>query len=108
MASFAVNWAGSRRSRSSRDCARRRTGTWAARMPGMLSGLGILSFAVAWVVLRLLLSRFRTLVLDKPNERSLHERPVPRTGGVPGFLRAAPSGLVGAAQLWVPVVIAFS
>jgi UDP-GlcNAc:undecaprenyl-phosphate GlcNAc-1-phosphate transferase len=27
-------------------------------------------------------SRFAALVLDHPNERSLHERPVPRTGGV--------------------------
>src|SRR3989442_12409795 len=105
MASFAVNWAGSRRSRSSRDCARRRTGTWAARMPGMLAGLGILSFAVAWVVLRLLLSRFRTLVLDKPNERSLHERPVPRTGGVAGFFRGALCVCFGSGHLWFPVSI---
>ena len=77
-------------------------------MPGMLAGLGILSFAVAWVVLRLLLSRFRTLVLDTPNERSLHERPVPRTGGIAVFLGAAMSVCFGAAQLWQPIVIALS
>ena len=77
-------------------------------MPGMLAGLGILSFAVAWVVLRLLLSRFRTLVLDTPNERSLHERPVPRTGGIAVFLGAAMSVWFGAAQLWLPIVIALS
>nr|WP_158217341.1 glycosyltransferase family 4 protein [Microbulbifer agarilyticus] len=36
---------------------------------------------VALVVLRILLSRLRQFALDTPNHRSLHETPVPRTGG---------------------------
>jgi hypothetical protein len=31
---------------------------------------------------RLLLSRFAQFALDEPNARSLHEKPVPRTGGI--------------------------
>ena len=59
----------------------------------MLGALGILSFAITLVLLRVLLARFARLALDQPNERSLHERPVPRTGGVAllaGALVAAP------------------
>jgi UDP-N-acetylmuramyl pentapeptide phosphotransferase/UDP-N-acetylglucosamine-1-phosphate transferase len=48
----------------------------------MLGALGILSFAVAFVLLRILLGRFARFALDHPNARSLHEQPVPRTGGL--------------------------
>ncbi len=37
--------------------------------------------AVTLIVLRLLLFRLRQLALDVPNHRSLHDTPVPRTGG---------------------------
>ena len=41
------------------------------------------AFAVTFACLWILLSRFgRRLMLDRPNERSLHERPVPRSGGI--------------------------
>jgi UDP-N-acetylmuramyl pentapeptide phosphotransferase/UDP-N-acetylglucosamine-1-phosphate transferase len=46
------------------------------------------------------------VALDHPNERSLHERPVPRTGGVAILAGAASSLIFGAAQLWVPMAIA--
>lgn len=39
------------------------------------------SAATTAMVLRLLLSRLRQFALDTPNHRSLHETPVPRTGG---------------------------
>ena len=48
----------------------------------MLGALAILSFAAAFVVLRVLLARFSRLALDRPNARSLHGTPVPRLGGV--------------------------
>ncbi len=41
------------------------------------------AFVVALACLWVLLSRFgRRLMLDRPNERSLHARPVPRSGGI--------------------------
>ena len=41
------------------------------------------AFAATLGCLWILLSRFgRRLMLDRPNERSLHERPVPRSGGI--------------------------
>ena len=43
---------------------------------------GAVSFVVAFVVVRLLLTRFARFALDRPNARSLHEQPVPRTGGI--------------------------
>jgi UDP-GlcNAc:undecaprenyl-phosphate/decaprenyl-phosphate GlcNAc-1-phosphate transferase len=42
----------------------------------------VLAFGVAFAVVRLLLARFAAFALDEPNERSLHVRPVPRTGGL--------------------------
>ena len=42
----------------------------------------VLSFSVTFVFLRVLLRRLSHRVLDRPNERSLHQTPVPRTGSV--------------------------
>jgi UDP-GlcNAc:undecaprenyl-phosphate GlcNAc-1-phosphate transferase len=57
-------------------------------------------------VTMVVLMRSRSLPLDKPNERSLHVVPVPRTGGI-----AIIAGLIAAAlwlraspSLWVPAV----
>jgi UDP-GlcNAc:undecaprenyl-phosphate GlcNAc-1-phosphate transferase len=72
----------------------------------MLGALGVLSFVVAFVAIRVLLSRFARVALDQPNARSLHERPVPRTGGIAVLLGAAVSLGFGALQLWLPMVIA--
>jgi UDP-N-acetylmuramyl pentapeptide phosphotransferase/UDP-N-acetylglucosamine-1-phosphate transferase len=66
-----------------------------------------LGFVVAFACLRVLLSRFATLALDSPNARSLHEHPVPRTGGIAVLLGAAVSLAFGAAGLWLPMALAF-
>ena len=72
----------------------------------MIVALGAASFVVAWAAARLLLSRWGALALDQPNERSLHERPVPRTGGIALAAGAAVSLALGGAQLWLPLAIA--
>ena len=75
-------------------------------MPPMLAGIAVLSFLATFALLRLLLSRFGRLVLDRPNERSLHQSPVPRTGGIPIVLVAAASLAFGAESLWLPLAVA--
>jgi UDP-N-acetylmuramyl pentapeptide phosphotransferase/UDP-N-acetylglucosamine-1-phosphate transferase len=64
---------------------------------------GILSFAVALFITYVLLARFSRLVLDLPNVRSMHERPVPRTGGIAVLLAMLTSLPFGAASLWLPL-----
>jgi UDP-N-acetylmuramyl pentapeptide phosphotransferase/UDP-N-acetylglucosamine-1-phosphate transferase len=55
----------------------------------------LVAFLIGMIVLRGLLSeRGRRLLLDEPNERSLHQRPVPRTGGL-----AIVTGVLGATAL---------
>jgi len=52
-------------------------------MRGMLWQPALAAFVIAFLSLRVLVSDFgRRLVLDRPNERSLHQHPVPRTGGL--------------------------
>src|SRR5262245_58553730 len=75
-------------------------------MPAMPAVSGALSFVVALVAVRVLLSRFGAFALDRPNARSLHERPVPRTGGIAVLLGAAVSLGFGAAPLLLPVALA--
>src|SRR5919108_1466409 len=72
----------------------------------MLWLLALISFAVTFAALRLLLARFARLALDQPNERSLHERPVPRTGGIAVLAGAAISFAFGAVALWLPLGLA--
>jgi UDP-GlcNAc:undecaprenyl-phosphate/decaprenyl-phosphate GlcNAc-1-phosphate transferase len=57
----------------------------------MLGALAMLSFAVTFVALRVLLARCGALALDRPNARSLHEQPVPRLGGMAVMLGALTS-----------------
>lgn len=45
-------------------------------------GAPIAAFAATWMVVAWLLRSFSDRILDHPNERSLHQRPVPRTGGI--------------------------
>jgi len=71
-----------------------------------MSWVAVLSFALAFGMVRLLLARFARLALDVPNERSLHERPVPRTGGIAVLLGASVALALGAAELWLPLVLA--
>jgi UDP-N-acetylmuramyl pentapeptide phosphotransferase/UDP-N-acetylglucosamine-1-phosphate transferase len=74
-------------------------------MPAMSGGVAILSFVVAFAALRIILWRFGRHALDQPNERSLHERPVPRTGGIAVLLGTAAAAAF-APQLWLPMVLA--
>ena len=68
--------------------------------------LAVLSFGVAFAAIRVLLSRFRHLALDLPNKRSLHENPIPRSGGIAVLLGGALSLAFGAADLWVAFSLA--
>jgi len=72
----------------------------------MSAVIAIFAFTVAFAMLRVLLSRFGRFALDRPNERSLHERPVPRTGGIAVLLGAAVALVFGAADLWLIAVLA--
>jgi UDP-N-acetylmuramyl pentapeptide phosphotransferase/UDP-N-acetylglucosamine-1-phosphate transferase len=70
----------------------------------MLWGPAVLAFLVSLAVVRLLLTRFARLALDQPNERSLHDRPVPRTGGIAVMAGAASAWLWISPQLWLPLI----
>ena len=65
-------------------------------MMGDVSLYGIaapfVSFAITWIVVTLVLRRFSDKILDHPNERSLHGRPIPRTGGI-GVLAGIAAGV---------------
>lgn len=76
-------------------------------MRPMLWGPAVLAFLVSLAVVRLLLTRFARLALDQPNERSLHERPVPRTGGIAVIAAAASAALWISPELWLPLLLAF-
>jgi UDP-N-acetylmuramyl pentapeptide phosphotransferase/UDP-N-acetylglucosamine-1-phosphate transferase len=72
----------------------------------MLGALAVLSFAVTYAALRLLVAKFGRVALDRPNERSLHEQPGPRPGGIALLAGAAVSLAFGVASLWLPIVLA--
>jgi UDP-N-acetylmuramyl pentapeptide phosphotransferase/UDP-N-acetylglucosamine-1-phosphate transferase len=72
----------------------------------MLWGVALLSFAVAAALAWLLVTRFARFALDQPNERSLHERPVPRTGGLAVLAGIAVSAVAFDSALWLPLVLA--
>ena len=42
----------------------------------------LVSFALTWIVLTIVIRTWSDRILDHPNERSLHQRPVPRMGGI--------------------------
>jgi len=73
-----------------------------------LAALAIVSFLVAFAAARILVARFGGFALDRPNERSLHDRPVPRTGGVAVLLGVSAALGFGAAGLWLPMAIALA
>jgi len=68
----------------------------------------LLAFAVALAVSRLLVARFASFALDRPNERSLHARPVPRTGGIAVLAGSAVAFAFGAGPLWLPALLALA
>ncbi|MBN8431262.1 glycosyltransferase family 4 protein [Microbulbifer salipaludis] len=67
----------------------------------------IVGFAVTTSVLWLLLTRLGQLALDTPNHRSLHEAPVPRTGGWAVIAGVAVGLLVGPLSISPPIGLAF-
>src|SRR5260221_11655163 len=69
----------------------------------MLEVLAVISFVVAFAAVRVLISRFGRVALDRPNPRSLHQHPVPRTGGLAGPFGAPTSFALGAPAFGVPV-----
>jgi UDP-GlcNAc:undecaprenyl-phosphate/decaprenyl-phosphate GlcNAc-1-phosphate transferase len=77
-------------------------------MRGMQGAAGAVSFVVAFAGVWLLLSRFARFALDQPNERSLHERPVPRTGGIAVLAGTAMALAFGATALWLPLLLALA
>jgi len=77
-------------------------------MPAMLGLLAFLSFALALAASWLLWSRFGRFALDQPNARSLHERPVPRTGGIAVLAGASVALAFGVAELWLPLLLALA
>ncbi len=48
----------------------------------LVYGIPLVSFVTTWIMLVVLIRTWPDRVLDYPNERSLHLRPVPRMGGV--------------------------
>lgn len=72
----------------------------------MLGVLALISFAISFSAARILLRQFSRLALDRPNERSLHDRPVPRTGGIAILAGALASVAFGTGELWLPIVLA--
>jgi UDP-N-acetylmuramyl pentapeptide phosphotransferase/UDP-N-acetylglucosamine-1-phosphate transferase len=72
----------------------------------MLAGVAIASFIVALTAVRVLLSSFRALALDEPNARSLHELPVPRTGGIAILAGTSVSVFFSDSHYWLPLALA--
>ena len=72
----------------------------------MLWLLALAAFAVTYALLRLLLAQFARVALDQPNERSLHQRPMPRTGGIAVLIGTAVSLAFGPTALWLPLSLA--
>ena len=72
----------------------------------MIAAVAVLAFFASFLVLRVLLARFGRLALDRPNERSLHEQPVPRTGGIAVLAGASVAFAFGATDLWLVLSVA--
>jgi UDP-N-acetylmuramyl pentapeptide phosphotransferase/UDP-N-acetylglucosamine-1-phosphate transferase len=74
----------------------------------VLAASTALSFLVAFVMLRVLLSRWRSFALDEPNARSLHITPVPRTGGLAVLAGTVSAVAFIGVQLWLPMALALA
>lgn len=74
----------------------------------MLGVLAFLSFTLALAASWLLYVRFGRLALDQPNARSLHEQPVPRTGGIAVLAGASVALGFGALPVWLPLALALA
>jgi UDP-GlcNAc:undecaprenyl-phosphate/decaprenyl-phosphate GlcNAc-1-phosphate transferase len=77
-------------------------------IPGMMQMLlpPLAAFAFAWIAQRVLLrTPLAERTLDVPNHRSLHERPVPRTGGIAIALGIAMGWAWLPLASWMPALI---
>ena len=75
----------------------------------MIAQAVVISFTVSLCCLLVLLSRHgRALVLDHPNERSLHARPVPRTGGIAVLAGTVASFWPAAGSIWLALALALA
>ena len=72
----------------------------------MLAASAALAFVVSFAAVRLLLARFHSFALDRPNERSLHETPVPRTGGLAVLAGIASVLPFAGMRFWMPLLLA--
>jgi UDP-GlcNAc:undecaprenyl-phosphate GlcNAc-1-phosphate transferase len=63
----------------------------------------IISFTVAWIVLAVVIQRFSGHILDHPNERSLHHKPMPRTGAIGVLAGLAATAPFAAPGDWWPL-----
>jgi UDP-GlcNAc:undecaprenyl-phosphate GlcNAc-1-phosphate transferase len=68
-----------------------------------LYGAPVASFALTWLAITVLLRSFSDRILDHPNERSLHEQPVPRTGGMGVAAGIAAGVLLVSPVSWWPL-----
>ena len=66
--------------------------TWLAAVPAVLAALAVAAAATGWLASR----APRGWLADHPNERSLHERPVSRSGGI-AILAGVAAGLAATA-----------
>jgi len=74
--------------------------------PMSAAASAFVALALSLVLTRALATRLASLVVDRPNERSLHEAPVPRTGGLAVLAAAAASLAFGGASLWLTLTLA--
>ncbi len=78
-------------------------------LPPLAYATPLVSFAVTWMVLAIVLRTWSDKILDHPNERSLHQRPVPRMGGI-GVVAGIAAGVPFVSQgewwpLWLAALI---
>ena len=66
------------------------------------------AFAVSLCAAALLLKGFGARALDRPNERSLHQRPVPRTGGIALAAGIGAALVFGTGELWLQMTLALA
>jgi UDP-GlcNAc:undecaprenyl-phosphate GlcNAc-1-phosphate transferase len=66
----------------------------------------LVSFALTWIVLTVVIRTWADRVLDHPNERSLHQRPVSRMGGI-GVVAGIAASVPFVSQMeWWPLWLA--
>jgi UDP-N-acetylmuramyl pentapeptide phosphotransferase/UDP-N-acetylglucosamine-1-phosphate transferase len=75
-------------------------------MSALQIGAAGAAFAIAFAAVQLLLARFARFALDHPNERSLHARPVPRSGGIAVLAGTCVCFFLDGNPVWLPLVLA--